>query len=296
MTKKTIYLIGIALTIIIGTYFYSKYCCNAIGNAANSELSNLPDKYNGALSGNRFSLSTNDFSFSCANNFRFKKDGFDVLLPVGDSIDIGIDAIKQYLVNNPDLELAIKGSAGSSEQNPSTASNLGMARADNVKNYFVSKGIDPSRVLTNGELYENLTEDDGIIYGSIKYSIKQPENFENFKNNYNSSPITILFDSNKTESIISAENSQRIEQLVNNLKKYSNAELIITGHTDNTGSNAANFTLGQKRAMFLKNLLVKNGFDKGKIKTGSKGEDEPIADNSTEQGKANNRRATVIIK
>lgn len=295
MTKKTIYLIGIALTIIIGAYLYSKYCCNAVGNYSNRELTNLSEKYNGAFSGNRFSLSTNDFSFSCANNFRFKKEGFDILMPIGDSIDIGIFAIKQYLENNPDFELTIKGTSGSEEQNSSVESKLGIARANTVKNYFVSKGIDSSKILTNGEICENLTEEGGIVYGSIKYSIKQPENFENFKNNYNSSPITIHFDSNKAESILSTENNQNIDLLVNNLKKYSDAELVITGHTDNTGSNATNFTLGQKRAQFLKNLLIKNGFEAGKIKTGSKGEDEPIADNSTEQGKANNRRATVII-
>ncbi|MBN1990833.1 MAG: OmpA family protein [Bacteroidales bacterium] len=301
MTKKTLYLIGIALTIIIGTYLYVRCCCDARKNTENSQLASLSDKYSGALSDNRFSLGTNDFSYSCADNFRFSKDGFNILLPVGDSIDIGINSVKQYLLNNPNLQLVIKGLAGSGEKNSSAESVLGMARATSVKDYFVSKGFDASRILTLGDFNENLTEEDGMVYGSIKYDVKQAErvanaeNFENFKKSYNANPISIRFETNNAEAKLSADNSQSIEQFSSKLKKYGNGELTITGHADNVGSNAYNLTLGQKRAMFLKDLFVKNGFDAAIIKTKSKGEEEPIANNDTEEGRAKNRRATVTI-
>ena len=74
--------------------------------------------------------------------------------------------------------------------------------------------------------------------------------------------------------------------------------LVVTvyGHTDNTGSAQTNMKYGQKRAEALKNYMVKLGAPAANIKCESKGQNEPVADNSTEEGRAKNRRATVELK
>ena len=69
----------------------------------------------------------------------------------------------------------------------------------------------------------------------------------------------------------------------------------MTGHTDNVGNAAANLTLGQKRADVIKTYLVSRGVASQKIITDSKGSSTPIADNSTDSGRAQNRRTELQI-
>ena len=80
------------------------------------------------------------------------------------------------------------------------------------------------------------------------------------------------------------------------MKADENLIVTVYGHTDNTGTKKANVKYGQKRAEALKNYMIKLGAPGKNIKCESKGQDEPIADNSTEEGRALNRRATVELK
>lgn len=69
----------------------------------------------------------------------------------------------------------------------------------------------------------------------------------------------------------------------------------IVGHTDSVGTNKYNQKLGLKRANAVKNWLVKQGVEPNRILTSSKGESKPIASNKTKSGRAQNRRAVVVI-
>ena len=69
----------------------------------------------------------------------------------------------------------------------------------------------------------------------------------------------------------------------------------IVGHTDNTGQRETNMRLGQERADFAKAYLMRNGIPENRINATSKGSDEPIASNATEEGKAKNRRTVITL-
>lgn len=295
MSKKTIYLIGIALTIIIGTYLYSRFCCNA-GKDFSVKTENLPPNFAEIAANKCLNFEYNDLKFKCFDNFRFDYDGFKAIMPVSDSINIGINTLKQYMDKNPDIELIINGSAMNKELNSSAFENLGIARADDVKNYLVSKGFDASKIKINGKLCDYLIVEDKIVLGAINFKVSAADNLAKVKSDYNANPIVVLFNYNKYETSVGAENQQKVTNLVTALKIYENAEIVIIGHTDSKGTDAKNKILGENRAQFVKNILVKNGFNAEKIKTESKGEEEPVADNTTDQGRAKNRRAIVHIK
>jgi outer membrane protein OmpA-like peptidoglycan-associated protein len=75
-----------------------------------------------------------------------------------------------------------------------------------------------------------------------------------------------------------------------------NATAVVTGFTDNTGSEKANQELGQKRADAAKEYLVtRHGIDPGRISTQSKGASDPGYDNATSEGKIKNRRAQIVV-
>ena len=80
------------------------------------------------------------------------------------------------------------------------------------------------------------------------------------------------------------------------MKNDLNATAVITGYTDNTGTEKANLELGAKRADAAKQYLVtRHGIDPSRITTGSKGAAEPGYDNATAEGKTKNRRAQILV-
>ena len=72
---------------------------------------------------------------------------------------------------------------------------------------------------------------------------------------------------------------------------FNDYEVVIEGHTDSKGTDAYNMALGMRRAQSVKAKLLEFGMDPGRIVgTVSKGEEEPVATNTTDEGRAQNRR------
>lgn len=80
------------------------------------------------------------------------------------------------------------------------------------------------------------------------------------------------------------------------LVKYPNSTIEVIGHTDNVGEAAYNQDLSQRRAVAVANVLRSSGVPSGRIATYGRGEDQPIASNQTESGRALNRRVEIIIR
>jgi outer membrane protein OmpA-like peptidoglycan-associated protein len=72
--------------------------------------------------------------------------------------------------------------------------------------------------------------------------------------------------------------------------------IIVTGHTDNIGSDRYNQKLSMRRAMSVKQELMNIGIDGSIIQTIGAGESMPVDDNSTEEGRARNRRVQIEVK
>lgn len=104
-----------------------------------------------------------------------------------------------------------------------------------------------------------------------------------------------LFDFDK--SVIKPEGRSRLDGFITSLNG-SNAKydtVIVIGHTDSIGSDAYNLRLGLRRAEAVKAYLVSKGIDSRTIKTDSRGEREPVADNKTAAGRAKNRRVIIEV-
>ena len=102
-----------------------------------------------------------------------------------------------------------------------------------------------------------------------------------------------LFDFDRT--VIKPEGRAELDQLVAKLKTVNTELIIAVGHTDSVGSDTYNLQLGQRRAEAVKQYLVSQGLEAGRVYTDSKGEREPVADNKTVIGRSKNRRVVVEV-
>ena len=79
------------------------------------------------------------------------------------------------------------------------------------------------------------------------------------------------------------------------LQKYPESRVQIVGHTDNTGGAAYNQGLSERRANAVADVLMEGGVPFNRIETIGRGEDQPIASNLTDEGRAQNRRVEIVI-
>lgn len=103
----------------------------------------------------------------------------------------------------------------------------------------------------------------------------------------------ILFDVDKTGLKPAAKSN--LENLSASLAKNPQTNILIVGHTDNTGTDEHNMDLSVRRAEAVKSYITANGVDASRLSTQGKGESEPIADNATDAGRAQNRRVEIAI-
>lgn len=79
------------------------------------------------------------------------------------------------------------------------------------------------------------------------------------------------------------------------LAKYADTTLRVSGHTDSTGSRSYNLTLSKQRAGSVADYLVTRGVDRSRMLVEGLGPDQPIADNASTSGRAQNRRVELYI-
>jgi outer membrane protein OmpA-like peptidoglycan-associated protein len=101
------------------------------------------------------------------------------------------------------------------------------------------------------------------------------------------------FDVNKYA--VPTSGTANLNELAAVLKEYEDTDILIEGHTDNSGDHAYNQTLSENRAQSVKKYLINNGIAANRISSLGYGEDQPLQDNETEQGRAANRRVEVAI-
>ncbi len=106
--------------------------------------------------------------------------------------------------------------------------------------------------------------------------------------------LYISFDTNK--ATIKPESKPIVDQIVVLLKDNPSLKVSVEGHTDSTGTPAKNKTLSQERAQSVMSTLVAAGIDKKRLSAVGWGQEKPVADNRTEEGKAKNRRVEIVKK
>ena len=113
--------------------------------------------------------------------------------------------------------------------------------------------------------------------------------------------INVTFDENSGVNFatnqynLSPASVETLDNFAEILQEYPKTDILIEGHTDNTGNDDYNYTLSRNRAQAVTNYLEQNGVSSDRITTQWYGETQPKFDNSTAAGRAKNRRVEIAI-
>jgi len=101
----------------------------------------------------------------------------------------------------------------------------------------------------------------------------------------------VLFANNS--SVLSASAQTTLDEVAVPLQSRPDIDVMISGHTDSVGSDASNLTLSRNRAQSVKQYLVSRGISSAQLSTEGLGESQPVEDNDSASGRAQNRRVEL---
>ena len=100
---------------------------------------------------------------------------------------------------------------------------------------------------------------------------------------------------NTGQATLQPQSNQQLDNVAAILKAYPSAKIRLGGYTDNTGDPTANEKLSEQRADSVMAALVQRGIDPSRLSARGYGQENPVADNSTEEGRQKNRRISIRV-
>jgi outer membrane protein OmpA-like peptidoglycan-associated protein len=105
---------------------------------------------------------------------------------------------------------------------------------------------------------------------------------------------SVLFASN--QAVLLPEAQRRLDQVADALLATKEKKIVIAGYTDSRGKDSYNLDLSRRRAEAVRNYIVSRGYDSDLISAEGMGSASPVSDNTSAEGRANNRRVEIVVK
>ncbi|GAB3551242.1 OmpA family protein [Spirosoma fluminis] len=322
--NKTPWIVLLALWMIGSTWWHvckiKQLCINDVHPPAQTSVPETPPAADG------YTIADGTlFRLDLPGNFSFARSGANANL---NTLGGSLEPVVNYLKANPGRTLAITGYYLPTERNATTFTDLGRARAEGIRQYFVQQGIPASAITITGQ-ERSLPSKPGSdsIYGGIRFAfsgaipppappipatdsatttlavpltlaagITETElaAAQKFKSVFE--PIDLYFPLAEANYIRTAETQKFLAEAAKYLAEHKDKTLLVTGYTDNSGPDEVNLRLSRDRANEVKHRLRQSGIEPGQIVVEAKGEAEPKASNDTREGRKANRRVSVVVQ
>ncbi|RYC69878.1 OmpA family protein [Spirosoma sordidisoli] len=324
-TNKTPWIILLVLWMIGSTWWHvckiKQLCVDDLPSSTTLPTVAMPSLI--IADGDRFRL-------DMAGNFSFAKSGANANMS---ALGGSLDSLTAYL-KTTGRTMEIRGYYASTEANTSSFPNLGLARAEGIKQYLVQQGVPAASLTTKGVLQDDLTftAAGDSLYGGLNFVFDGADSAspvdttltdlttdttstatapatetvaagiteaglaakEKFTTVFE--PIDLYFPLGEANYIKTPETAKFFKEAVAYLSTHKEKKLVLTGYTDNSGPDDVNLRLSRDRANQVKARLRQSGISPDQIVTDAKGEANPKASNDTREGRKANRRVMVVVK
>ncbi|WP_090170736.1 OmpA family protein [Neolewinella agarilytica] len=196
---------------------------------------------------------------------------------------------------NPNQALDVYGHYYASEAKPADFENMGFLRAEEIKQILLREtNIPGDKINTLARLMDGSPDADPWRAGTFNWQAIEEEPVESAVIELDKNEIDILFPFSSSTKEVDPSVDAYLVKLAQRLQQ-TNETVVLTGHTDDVSSDEYNMGLGQRRADFVKNILVRNGAPANRITTRSRGESDPRRPNTTDANRRQNRRVNVKL-
>ncbi len=296
----------ILLSALVAWYLSTRFCApdllaaipnvpaigaNVAGAATNSSLPH-------------FSYSDSRINIPDAEGFGFEKSS-DKLV-AGNGADIYWQEIANSLSQNKGKKLYLQGSYADTEKNTTKFANLGIARAEAIKQLLITKGAPAAAIVTSGMKTEGAFFAGNTYVGGVNFLTQAPAPAPNTAQVATPSkvaqgagiliqPLNLYFATSAKDIKMTAQVKAYFDELKTYLAKNPTANVSVLGFTDNQGDSLKNVALSASRAEMVRDFMLTKKFDAQRLVVRGKGSLRPIGNNETEAGRAQNRRVEVRL-
>ncbi len=280
------YVLMLILLWIVGCLLQFLFCCSSktssqkalVGAgvaatavvAGDAALDQIPQATN-----HGFSLVDDQFNLKGEHGFDFEKSSVDPLVPYSADLNANIKKTVQYLKNHPERQLVVVGRYHADEENNTDFDNLGLARADIIKNQFIVAGVNPQQLVTKGEIYSDAVANaQGQYLGMIDFGMQDTPEATNNGFGLNADGLMLKgdhgFDFAQGDAMplspYAEELNANVSKMVEYLKANPARQLTVTGRYRADEVNNTPFpNLGLARAEQIKKQLMALGIDSKQI-------------------------------
>ena len=298
--NRTLLLILLFLLLLMVLIFGSRYIknnfCGAGESKATSKVAPAATGSDNTYCG-PWSISDSDFEQNSIRFIRFVRNEYDVL-PYADDVNNLLNETSEYLIANPERSLNIVGVYADDEDNSSIHEDLGIARADAIKSILEGLGVSSSQVSTGSSFVEGEGfMADTLCHGADFYfgeAGSDDDRIGSISERLTVEPVRLYFETDAKEPNLDSQIRSDLADIIFYLDNVPGSKIEVSGHTDNIGKG--NERLSRKRAEYTAQYLAeRGGISLERMETAGYADDRPIADNGTEDGRAQNRRVEVVL-
>ncbi len=212
---------------------------------------------------------------------------------------IYLDSVAGFMNKDTLINLSIKGFSRESERGiwSGIYEGLGTARAAGIRALLISRGVPERRISLESDLYDGEEMLEPLAFNLYNTRGAIPDEFSKVQFSFtNMTYSDANFELNSDVFAPGDAFKFYADSVVTYFELYPDKKLTIIGHCDNSGTEKYNYDLGLRRAKNTKLYFEKIGLKPEIIKINSKGENEPIAPNDTDENRQKNRRVNFIIE
>ena len=257
-----------------------------------------------AAEGADLSININDqdlnFTSATGDNLLFTNSSCEYTTPLSPELREVFKNTVQHLTDNSERILTLSGLYEGEETNGcDDAADLGIARAEQVKQLLVQMGAPEDRIEIDASEIRDLNEHKDMIVGGVDYRFRSYEEeipAVSEEVALRTDKIILYFETNEQEINLTDDQRNYLDRLIAYLEQNPDAKASVTGHTDDRGNDDWNMRLSRKRSEFVRDFMIEQGILKRQITNEGIGPDAPIESNATEEGRAKNRRVEITLE